>query len=631
MSHPVAATAGVYALLADGSTVQIRAPAAGDFAAVKAMHEAMSPDNAYLRFFSISGTAAEREARRVTREPGQDHAALLALYSAEVVGVASYEVVQSSGGKTAEVAFAVADTMHHRGIATLLLEHLVSLARARRIESFIAETLSENISMLHVFSDAGLPARSARAEGVVTITIPLPADDTGKQLEDYLDTVALRERSANVASLRPVFDPTSVVVVGASRRRGTVGRSVLDNIRTCGYQGQLYAVNPNASQISDVPCFPDVASLPETPELALLAVPPLAVPDVAEACGARGVRGLVVFTTGIGTAESADLLAICRRHGMRLIGPNCFGIAVPGIGLDATFAAAHPAAGTTGLVMQSGGIGFALVGNKLDVSSNDMLMWWEQDGQTKLAVLYIESFGNPRKFARTARRVGARLPVLTVHAGRSEAGQQAAASHTAAIATPLVSREALFEQAGIIATPGFGELVEATALLAAQPPPVGRSVAIVSNVGGAGVLAADACTDLGLAVHHPRGQLKRKLHALVPGGGAVAGPVDTTATVSRDDFRQVLELIAADEDVDALIALVLPTGATGDLVAAIQEADVSITLTAVVLNQTETVRLLDAKNGKVPAYGYPEAAAGALARAARYGEWRSAPHTPVPG
>ncbi len=647
MSHPVAATAGVYALLADGSTVQIRAAAAGDFAAVKAMHEAMSPDNAYLRFFSTSRTAAEREARRVTREPRADHAALLALYGAEVVGVASYEVVPSSGGKTAEVAFAVADTMHHRGIATLLLEHLVSLARARRIESFTAETLSENISMLHVFSDAGLPARSARAEGVVTITIPLPADDTGKQLADYLDTVALRERSANVASLRPVFDPKSVAVVGASRRRGTVGRSVLDNIRTCGYQGQLYAVNPNASQIGGVPCFPDVASLPETPELALLAVPPLAVPDVAEACGARGVRGLVVFTTGIGTAESADLLAICRRHGMRLIGPNCFGIAVPGIGLDATFAAAHPAAGTAGLVMQSGGIGFAMVdhlsrlgigissfasvGSKLDVSSNDMLMWWEQDGQTKLAVLYIESFGNPRKFARTARRVGARLPVLTVHAGRSEAGQQAAASPTAAIATSLVSREALFEQAGIIATPGFGELVEATALLAAQPPPVGRSVAIVSNVGGAGVLAADACTDLGLAVHHPRGQLKRKLHALVPGGGVVAGPVDTTATVSRDDFRQVLELIAADEDVDALIALVLPTGATGDLVAAIQEADVSITLTAVILNQTEAVRLLDAKNGKVPAYGYPEAAAGALARAARYGEWRSAPHTPVPG
>src|SRR5215469_8626397 len=625
MSQPLADAAGVYALLADGTTVQIRPAGPGDFAAVKAMHEAMSPSNAYLRFFSLSKAAAEHEAQRICREPAADHLALLALYGVEVVGVASYEMVRGSN-KTAEIAFAVADTMHHRGIATLLLEHLVSQARARHIETFTAETLSENTSMLRVFSDAGLPARSSRADGVVTITIPLPPDDTGMELEEYLDTVARRDRSASVASLRPVFAPQSVAVIGASRRQGTVGRSVLDNIKSGGYSGRLYAVNPNARQVGGVPCFPDVASLPEPPDLALIAVPPHA---------------------GLDTAASADLLAACRRHGMRLIGPNCFGVAVPSIGLDATFAAANPAPGVAGLVMQSGGIGFALVdhlcrlgigissfasvGNKLDVSSNDMLMWWEQDEVTKVAVLYIESFGNPRKFARTARRVGARIPVLTVHAGRSEAGQQAAASHTAAIATPLVSREALFEQAGIIATPGFGELVEATALLATQPPPAGRTVAIVSNVGGAGVLAADACTDLGLAIHHPRGQLKRKLNAMVPDGGAVTGPVDTTATASRDDFRQVLELLAADEDVDAMIALVLPTGATGDLVGAIQDADVRVPLAAVVLNQAETVRLLDAKGGKVPAYGYPEAAAGALARAARYGEWRSAPHTLIPG
>jgi acyl-CoA synthetase (NDP forming)/L-amino acid N-acyltransferase YncA len=649
MSHPTAQTAGVYALLADGTTVQIRPARLGDFEAVKAMHEAMSPNNAYLRFFSLSRTAAEHEAKRITRQPDADHAALLALYGSEVVGVASYEVGRkgSAAGKTAEIAFSVADAMHHKGIATLLLEHLVSLARASQIESFTAETLSENISMLRVFSDAGLPARSTREEGVVTITIPLPPDDTGKQLEEYLDTVARRERSANVASLTPVFAPASVAVIGASRRQGTVGRSVLDNIRTFGYQGRLYAVNPNARQVGGIPCFPDVASLPETPDLALIAVPPPAVIDAAESCGARGVRGLVVFTAGLDTGASADLLATCRRHGMRLIGPNCFGIAVPGIGLDATFAAAHPAPGAAGLVMQSGGLGFALVdrlsrlgigissfasvGSKLDVSSNDMLTWWEQDGITQLAVLYIESFGNPRKFGRTARRVGARMPVLTVHAGRSEAGQRAAASHTAAIATPLVSREALFEQAGIIATPGLGELIEATALLASQAPPTGRTIAIVSNVGGAGVLAADACADLGLAVHHPAGQIKRRLHSLVPAHGAVAGPVDTTATVSSDDFRQVLELVASDEDVDAMIALVLPTGATGDLVAAIQEANVPVPLASVVLNQAETVRLLDAKGGKLPAYAYPEAAAGALARAAKYGAWRSAPHTPVPG
>jgi acyl-CoA synthetase (NDP forming) len=480
-----------------------------------------------------------------------------------------------------------------------------------------------------------------------------------------------------------------------------------------------------------------VAHLPEPPDLAVIAVPPPGVVDVAEACGVQGVRGLVVLTAGLDTAQSADLLAACRRHGMRLIGPNCFGIAAPAAGLDATFSATAPLAGVAGLVTQSGGLGFAMVdqlsrlgigissfasvGNKLDVSSNDMLMWWEQDGVTKLAVLYIESFGNPRKFARTARRVGAKMPVLTVHAGRSETGQQAAASHTRAIATPQVTREALFEQAGIIATAGYGELVEATALLATQPVPAGRTVAIVSNVGGAGVLAADACHDLGLAVHHPRGQSRRTLHSLMPEGSSANGPVDTTATISGDEFRLVLEHLAADEDVDAVIALVLPTAPAPDIAAAIHEATVRKPIAAVVLNQPEAVRMLagkrsdekdavsDGLNGAtgqgsrravatglsgsseergagaregaahspqatgsrergsavreagraeapvsagsggslpradggvsggrppggntVPSYGYPEAAVRALARAARYGEWRSSPRHEVP-
>ena len=651
MSEPVVPHASVYALLADGQTVEIRPAAAADFAAVKAMHEAMSPNNSYLRFFSLSRMAAEQEARRVTREPGPDHAALLALYDGQIVGLASYEVARNSAGrpdagKTAEVAFAVADTMHHRGIATLLLEHLVSLARASQLEALTAETLQENTGMLRVFSDAGLPVVSKREDGVVGITIPLPPDDVGRQLEDYLDTVAVRERSANVASLRPVFAPRSVAVIGASRRTGGVGRSVLDNIAAGGFQGELYAVNPNARQIGGVPCYPDVESLPETPDLAVLAVPPLAVVDTAQACGLRGVRGLVVLTAAVDAPVSADLLAVCRRHGMRLIGPNCFGIAVPSIGLDATFAAANPAAGSVGLVMQSGGIGFAMVdhltrlgigissfasvGNKLDVSSNDMLQWWEQDGQTKAAVLYIESFGNPRKFGRTARRVGLKMPVLTVHAGRSEAGQRAAASHTAAIASPLVSREALFEQAGIVATPSFGELMGATALLATQPPPAGRTVAIVSNVGGAGVLAADACTDLGLKVHHPGGQTVRRLRTIIPAGGAVNGPVDTTAPVSADVFRRVLETLGADEDVHSIIALVLRTGATGDLLQAVAEADVGVPLAVVVLNQPEAVRLVDAKGGKAPAYAYPETAARALSRAVKYAEWRATPRQTVP-
>jgi len=261
-----------------------------------------------------------------------------------------------------------------------------------------------------------------------------------------------------------------------------------------------------------------------------------------------------------------------------------------------------------------------------------MLMWWEHDGVTKLAVLYIESFGNPRKFARTARRVSASMPVLAVEAGRSAVGQRAAASHTAAVATPLVSREALFEQAGVIATPGFGELVETAALLASQPVPAGRTVAIVSNVGGVGVLAADACADLGLTVHQPHGLTSRRLRALVPDTGAVGGPVDTTAAISTENFRQCLELLAADDEVDAMIALVLPTAATGDLVAAIQQAEVSVPLAAVVLNQPESVRLIPraGEDDKIPAYCYPEAAAAAMARAARYGTWRTEPRGQVP-
>jgi len=263
---------------------------------------------------------------------------------------------------------------------------------------------------------------------------------------------------------------------------------------------------------------------------------------------------------------------------------------------------------------------FASVGDKLDVSGNDLLMWWEHDGLTKLAVLYIEQFGNPRKFARTARRVSRAMPVLTVLADRSAAapGRPAGA--------PLVSRAALFEQAGVIATRGFGELIQATALLATQPVPAGRTVAIVSNVGSAGVLAADACADLGLSVHHPGGLTRRRLRALVPAHGTVTGPVDTTAPVSAEAFRQCLELLGADDGVHAIVAIVLPTGATGDLEAAIGAAKVDVPLAAVVLTQPESVRTL----GRVPAYGSPEAAVRALARAAGYGAWRTEPPGRVP-
>ena len=462
-----ALTRSAFALLADGTTAEIRPATPGDTAAVTAMHEAMSPENSYLRFFSFSRLSAEQEARRVCRAPAADHAALLATVAGQLAGVASYEI--TGDGHKAEIAFAVADNMHGRGIGTLLLEHLISDAGRRGVTTLTASVLAQNAEMQKVFADAGLSIRRELEDGVIELTCDLPHDDADPRWDPYLDAAALRERSADVVSLRHVFQPASVAVVGASRRMGTAGRAILHNIVTAGYQGRVYAVNPHAAHMEAVPCVPSVAALPEPVDLAVVAVPPAAVCAVADKCGRRGIKALVVITVGLDPPQGADLLAICRRYGMRLVGPGCFGIAVPSTGLDATFAARHPAPGTVGLVMQSGGLGvaladrlsrlgvgvssFASVGSKYDVSSNDMLMWWEQDQATKLAVLYTESFGNPRKFARTARRVGRTLPVLTVTAGTVQ--RQASARPRRAPRRrppPLITRQALFRQAGIIAT-----------------------------------------------------------------------------------------------------------------------------------------------------------------------------------
>ncbi len=645
-----------YALLLDGTTIEIRPAAEADTDAVLRFHQAMSPDNLYLRFFSMSKLAGQQEARRICRPPDSQHLALLAELEGRVIGVASYEPATAPGA--AEIAFAVADDMHGRGIATLLLEHLLSLGRARGVQAFTAQTLPENTAMLRVFADAGLTVQRKVADNVIELTMPIPRAPALDEASSYLDAVAHRESLADVESLRPLLSPASVVVVGASRRPGTVGRSILENIISGGYAGRVYAVNPHAQQIGTVRCLPSVTDLPEAPDLAVIAVPPAAVPAAAAECGKRGVRGIVVITSAITPAQGSELLATCRRHSMRLVGPNCFGVAVPGIGLDATFAASHPAGGTAGLVMQSGGLGFALlnhlsrigvgvssfasVGNKYDVSSNDLLTWWEQDGLTRLAVLYLESFGNPRKFARTARRVGRSMPVLTVYAGRTEAGQRAAASHTAAVATPLVSREALFQQAGVIATATFGELLDVASLLASQPAPTGKGVAVVSNVGGAGVLAADACVECGLTVRAPSPAVQRKLGKIIPPGGALTGPVDTTAAIAPADFQRCLELAAGDAGVDAVLTLVLPT-ATNDLLPAVRAADVSVPMAVVVLDQPDGVRLISrtqdpaaphggrkgpgeaAAPGMLPAYAYPESAARALGYAAKYGVWRDRP------
>ena len=638
----------VHALLTDGATIEIRPARPGDFDAVRDMHAKMSPDNLYLRFFSMSPYAAEQEARRACREPGPDHAALLALLDGEVVGCGTYEQA-GAGSTSAEIAMAVADDLHNRGIGMLLLEHLVSLARGRGYRAFTAETLSENAAMLRVFADAGLPMHRSLADGAYDFTFPLPTGETDDALGTYRDTVAVRERSADVASMRPVLAPASVAVIGASRRPGSVGRAILRNIITGGFPGPVYPVNPHAAELDGIACLPSAAALPEHVDLAVIAAPAGAVLGIADDCGRRGVKGLVVIAAALGGPARAELLDICRRHGMRMVGQASLGVANPGIGLNATFAARHPAAGVAGLALQStGGTGFVLVehlsrlgvgisslvsfGDKDDVSGTDMVQWWEVDGQTKLALLYLESIGNPPKFARTARRVGRTMPVLTVDVGRSAAGKRLAGARAARAATPLVTRRALFEQAGIIAAADLGELLDAATLLAAQPVPAGDRVGVVSNTRGGVVLAADACGDAGLQIASLTGDTQRALRDMLPSQAAVAGPVDTTVLVAPGSFRRCLEAVGADPGVDAVLALTTTTG-SGNLVPEVAAARLPVPVAAAVMDQVEVVRLLPGPAGDsapVPAYAYPGSAARALGHAARYGIWRATPPGHIP-
>jgi acyl-CoA synthetase (NDP forming) len=542
---------------------------------------------------------------------------------------------------------AVADNMHSRGIGTLLLEHLISLARGRGVRAFEAETLRDNAPMLQVFADAGLRAHHALADGVYEISFPLPTSEDDVNLDTYRDAVAERERSAYVASLRHVLTPASIAVIGASRRPRSVGRVILRNIIGDGFGGPLYAVNPSAAELDGIPCAPSVTALPEPVDLAVIAAPLTAVVTIAEECGRRGVKALVVTTSGLDGAARTELLGICRRHGMRLVGPTSFGVANTAAHLDATFAVHHPRPGKAGLALQSGGVGIVLLehlsrlgigissfvslGDKDDVSGNDMLMWWKSDEATKLAVLYLDSFGNPRKFARTARAVCRSMPVLTVNVGRSAAGRRLARARAEKAASQL-TRQALFEQAGLIATANLGELLDTVAMLATQPVPAGNRVGVVANTRGGGMLAADACGDASLQVAILAEDTRRALRDLLPSVAAVAGPVDTTAGVAPGLFRRCLELVGADPGVDAVLA-VTATTATSDLVSEVHSARLPVPLAASVMDQIEAVRLLpgpDENSPAVPAYAYPESAARALGHAARYGIWRAAPHGSAP-
>ncbi|MEV8015850.1 GNAT family N-acetyltransferase [Streptomyces sp. NPDC086554] len=647
MTHDERSRPPVHALLADGTTACIRAVRLDDHSQLRGLYEEMSPANLRLRFFAASRRSAVQAADRACAAPRPGYRALLAESKDQIIGLAEYE--RTDEPETAEISLAVAEGLHHRGIGTLLLEHLVSAARADGITAFTADALAENHEVLKVFADLGLRTARRFDGPELRCTIQLEEDET------YLTAVEARGSTADVASLKPLLRPGSIAVVGAGRKAGSVGRAVLRNLRTGVFTRQLFAVNPSVSSLMSVPAFPSVAALPQVPDLAVLAVPARALPTTAEECGKAGVRALVVVTSGLDAAEAHALLTACRRYGMRMVGPNCLGISNTDkeLSLDSTFAARHPRRGTAGVAVQSGGAGIALLdglsrlglgvssfvslGDKYDVSGNDLLQWWECDGVTDLALLHLESFGNPRAFSRTARRVTRRMPVLTVDAGRTDAGRRAAGSHSAAAATRTMTRQALFTQAGITATRTIGELLETAALLRSQPAPTGNRVVIVTNAGGAGVLAADACAEAGLALPPLPADLVDDLLDVLPEGASTANPVDATAAVTEEQLKNCVDRLMRHGGIDVVLVVPVPTAvaaATGeDLVRALTggPARRTRTVAAVRLDQALPVRLLPATGGgSLPAYADPQAAARALAHSVRRAQWLARPPGTVP-
>lgn len=542
---------------------------------------------------------------------------------------------------TVEVAFAVADDLQGHGIGARLLERLAALAASVGVERFVAEVLPQNRAMLRVFADAGFDVTRELGGGEVEVRFPIVPTTAFRARVDERDHVAV------AASLRPFFRPAAVAVIGASRRRGSIGGELFRNILAADFAGAAYPVNRGAEPVSGVRAFTSVAEIGVPVDLAVICLPAAQVEAAARAVLATGVRALCVISSGFaevgddGAALQERLLALVRAHSTRLVGPNCLGIAVPGLGLNATFAPRALPPGHIAFSSQSGALGLALlekaaernlgfsafvsIGNKADVSSNDLLEWWDDDEETNLVLLYLESFGNPRKFGRLAARVARKKPILALKAGTTGAGARAASSHTAALAGSETAVDALFRQAGVLRARTLEELVDAAALLSSQPLPQGRRTAVVSNAGGLGILCADACEAAGLELEGLGAETRERLRAVLPGDASVANPVDLLGSATAATYEAVLPLVLADRAIDSVIVLFVPpvVATADDVAAAIARAAAGATkpVLAVIVSGDGIPAPLREADSRVAAFSYPESAPRALALAAERADW----------
>jgi acetyl coenzyme A synthetase (ADP forming)-like protein len=632
-------------VLRDGSTVRLRPVRPEDEAALREFFAGLDARSRAFRFFS-GAVDVERVAMSLADVDYAERYGLVAVRGEDrVIGHGLYV-----GGpdECAEVAFAIAAELQGKGLGTILLAHLAEVASENGYATFVADVLPQNHRMIEMFRESGLPTQVRSEPGV--LRVEMPTSFTAAARERFED----RDRLAAQAAVRAVFEPSSVALVGASRKPGSVGAEVLRNLVESGYKGALYPINPGAEELQGVRAYPSLAAVPGEVELAVIAVPATAVIEVAREAAARGARALVVLSAGFsetgeeGTRRERELLAVCRETGMRLVGPNCLGVlsTAAEAPLNATFIPDPPPPGRVAFASQSGALGLALaefsrerllgvssfvsLGNRADVTANDFLEFWEEDGRTSAALMYIESFSNPRRFSRVSRRVGRKLPVVAMKSGRSAAGARAASSHTGALlAASDRTVDALFAQSGVVRAETLAEMLDLAALFSAQPLPQGPRVAIVTNAGGPGIMCADACDAVGLEVPETPPQVREALREFANPAAGLGNPVDLIASATPEEFRQAIVALSAWEGIDAIVSIFIRPLATSTeevaaaIGAAAGELARPIPLQAVFMTTGERAPL--ARAAKVPIHVQPESAAQALGKAVAYAEWRRRP------
>lgn len=641
-------------ILRDGRTIRLRPPHAADRDALVEFVAGLSEQSRYQRFHG--GVSISPKLVEPFLEPDwHQHGSLIGTFALDsgerVVSLASY--VRLRDPTSAEVAFAVADDLQGRGVGTRLLEQLAERAAAVGVECFVAVVLPNNRAMLGVFADAGFEVARETARGATEVEFAIAPTET------YLVRVDERDHVAVSASLRPFFSPRTLAVIGASLRRGTIGGELFRNVLAGDFAGAAYPVNRSGDAVAGVRGYASIDEIPDEIDLAVICVPAEHAVEAAEAALRKGAPALCVISAGFAEvgAEGAErqdrLLALVRAHGARLVGPNCLGIAVSLSRLNATFGPRALPPGNVAFSSQSGALGLAVleqagqrglglsafvsIGNKADVSSNDLLEFWEDDPETAVIMLYLESFGNPRRFARVARRVARRKPILAIKAGTTSAGARAASSHTAALAGSDAAVDALFHQAGVIRARTLEELLDVSALLATQPLPKGRRVALMTNAGGLGILCADACEAHGLELPSLTDGTRAKLEQILPAEASTANPVDMLGGATAATYESVLPHLIADSRVDAVIVLFVPpvvAGAEEVAVAVARAADASSEaakpILAAIVSEGGIPAALRTGERPVAAFTYPESAARALARAAERAEWLRRPAGLVP-